>query len=208
MCPLLNDIKSRMKNLMGENVSQHVRFAWCPAHVGVRGNERADSEARDAATSGLQINNRVDYIQVTSHLKQEYKSLDAAFVSTLNSGAGVRYTKDFSHFNIRFFRVLDISRRDACRIVRMIAGYAYTGYYLFRSNARDNPNCDCGAGIQDLNHLFFECQLLSRSRSKLYDDLLKLEMVTPFSIKSVLYSINVKICKVLIKFIDDAKLKI
>lgn len=175
--------------------------------MGVRGNERADSEAKVAVVSGQWVNNKVDYLQITSYLSQEYKDLDVAFVSTLNCGAGFWYIKDFTHFNIGFFRGSGLNRGDACRIIRMIAGYAFTGYYLFRINARDT-NCKCGAPVQDLNHLFFECSILSLPRNKMYSDLLKLEVATPFSIKHILSIINVKISKVLIKFIGDANLKI
>lgn len=59
LCPLINDIKSRMAILTGENSSQQVRFTWCPAHVGIMGNERADREAREAASSGQWIDNKV-----------------------------------------------------------------------------------------------------------------------------------------------------
>lgn len=208
LCPLINDIKNRMQNLMGEIAHQQVRFTWCPAHVGIRGNEKADSEAKSAATSGQVINNLVDYLQITSHLRNEYKELDIKFVNTLNSEAGSWFTKDLSHFNISMLRGADLGRSEACKLIRMIADCAYTGYYLFRINARDSPNCECGARIQDLNHLFFECVLLSEPRKKLYTELLKMELPTPFSIKYVLFRLNIKICKLVSKFIDDAKLRI
>lgn len=167
-----------------------------------------DAEAKAAADSGQSINNKVDYLQVTANLTHEYKELDDIFLNTLNSNAGKWFIDNFKHFNIGFFRGSDLNRKDACLIIRLIAGYALTGYYRFRMGRRDSPTCECGAPIQDLNHLFFECLNLTQHRRKLYSNLLRLEVPTPLSIITVLNNIDVKTCETLIKFIEDTKLKL
>lgn len=76
LCPLVRNIKSVLHFLTGTSQAPSIRFAWCPAHCGIRDNERVDSEAKAAARTGLLINNKVDYRQLISFLSADYWSLD------------------------------------------------------------------------------------------------------------------------------------
>lgn len=73
LCPLVRDIKNRLTNIPNYSNSSHVRFTWCPTHIGIQGNERADSEAKKAAASGTALNNNVDFSQLISGLSESYK---------------------------------------------------------------------------------------------------------------------------------------
>lgn len=208
LCPLIDDIKYSVYKLKQHNSLFRIKLTWCPAHVGVAGNERADKEAKEAAESGISINNKVDYNQLISSLKVKYLELDKEFLSYLNIKAGKDFFRNFSEFDIKFFRGLSLLSRESSVIIRLVTGYAYTGYYLYRIGVRNSPACECGSKIQDINHIFLSCNLFENQRRLLFKNLINLKVFPPYSMISLLSILDDKIAKIIIKFVHNSKINI
>lgn len=52
-------------------------------------------------------------------------------------------------------------------IVQILTGHGKTREYLKRFNFKDSNLCDCGAGVQDINHILYECELMEIYRQEL-----------------------------------------
>lgn len=208
LCPRVNDIKNRLSKLLNEEQPYHIKFVWCPSHVAINGTERADREAKEAADSGLRVNNKIDYVQLIFSMSSIYDRMDESFLNSLNTNAGKFYFENFKHFNLKLLRDLSLNRNESCKIIRLISGYVFTGSYLFKMGLRENPLCECGALCQNLNHLFFECKNLDETRQSFYNNLLKMEIFPPYLVMFIIGIINKKIIKIILSFISNANLNL
>lgn len=183
-----------------------IRFTWCPAHRGIKGNERADREAKEAAVAGIPIHNRVDFCQIVSSLVHNYEVLDDRFRDSLNQNAGIYYLQDPDRIDIGKINKLRLNRDDGCALSGVITGYAYTNHFKYKIGVSDSPGCECGYPLQDINHIFWNCQLNSGPRVDLINSLLKKNLFPPFTIKHVLAVLDIDIARAIIKFIRMSKL--
>lgn len=208
LCPIVEDIRFNIFKLKHFNSNCNIRFTWCPAHIGIAGNERADREAKLAATSGLVVNNKVDFNQLISSFKDYYISCDNEILNYLNKNAGKSYFDNFASFNLKFFRKLSLVNCKTSIIIRLISGYAYTGHYLFRISVRDSPACECGYEDQNVNHLFLQCKLLDAYRVILLKELIKIKIFPPYSMNYLLGILNEKIVGILLRSIHSTEMNL
>ena len=61
------------------------------------------------------------------------------------------------------------SRREAIvTMIRMRSDHHSLKYSRFRKNMCDDPVCECGEDVEDLNHVFWICDKYSNQRKFLY----------------------------------------
>ena len=53
------------------------------------------------------------------------------------------------------------------KITTILSGHGPIGSYYYRFNITDSPNCACAMGVQDVNHIIYECPLLVDLRLQL-----------------------------------------
>jgi len=81
---------------------ERVRFTWCPAHMGIVGNERADLETKKASINGENWNNFISGKEISSTLFPKYREIDSKYNSEEMGSAGSYFLKNFG----------DIDRKD------------------------------------------------------------------------------------------------
>jgi len=64
--PTMSDLLLKINKLINSNIN--IRFTWCPAHKGIKGNELVDNSAKSASYSGVEINNLVSYKELHNTL--------------------------------------------------------------------------------------------------------------------------------------------
>jgi len=84
----------------------------------------------------------------------------------VNTRVGDYYLNNFKEIKFKFLRKLTINNKDYKILNRVVTGYLYTKAYLYKMRLIDSPMCNCGKAIQDLNHVFWACPILSNERSK------------------------------------------
>jgi ribonuclease HI len=139
---------------------------WVKAHVGIDGNERADSLAKDFLSSTA--------IPV---------AIDAplSFVKRMLSHTAVtNWSRDWQsqtkgRWTAKFFPTV-IQRKQAGKFehnfvaTQFLTSHGKFGTYLFERRCRDGPECVCGE-LQTCRHLLLECPLLIAARQDLETEL-------------------------------------
>jgi len=119
---------------------------------------------------------------------------------------GRYYLNNFKDIKFKSLKKLITNFKDCVIMNRVITGYSYTRAYLYKMRLIDSPMCNCGNTIQDLNHVFWACPILSEEKSKIYGILRGLKLLDSFSLEYLLGNINKKIATSL-KYIKMANTK-
>ena len=158
--PLIRNILERCHNLQTTNKS--VSFWWIPSHVGIRGNERADSAAKAALglpESAIQIPHTDLRQKVNSHFLNKWQT---NWNNTLfNKLQSIKpHLGETKLANI-------VNRREEVVLHRARVGHTHlTHSYLLRGE--DAPECIPCQCLLTVEHVLIHCVDLSLTRIKYY----------------------------------------
>jgi hypothetical protein len=153
-----------------------VSFLWCPAHVGIRGNEDADVLAKEGPVSGelsllpLEVGNLVSELGLRIRCEWQ-RTWDAAETG--------RYTYlIFSRvLSKAWFKGLQLPRSVIVTTSRMMLNHYALNAHMYRFDIVDSPMCDCGSNYQTIDHVFWECPLRQEGRDQLVNFLTALNLI-------------------------------
>jgi len=185
-----------------------LRFTWCPAHIGIMGNERADLLAKSASISGELWNNLICHGEISSVLSSLYRDIDYEFFFSESEVTGSYFLKNFCEINLNLIKKFIKSPADCMLLTRIVTGFPRTNSYLFKMKVTTSPGCCCGAELQNLNHIFWACPMLNYERRKLLILLRALKLFDPFSIEYLIGNLNKKIAVIMIRFARTANSKL
>lgn len=176
-CAILSDSKSSLQSL--ENPSSRnplivailkkiadmrsmgfkTNFGWVRAHVGLTGNERADTLAKEAIRKGSPAN----ILPPLSWAKYVVKNM---FLKEWSRNGLNKWYKEGGRNTISSFIKYPAEMAIVKRYIPWTEVYVWlmTGHgpmkaYLTRFAVRDDETCECQAPKQDSNHLLFRCQI-------------------------------------------------
>lgn len=172
----LNPIKNSARNGLVCKVKEilfyclesniHVVLAWVPSHVGIRGNELADSLAKEAVVSGDEM-----FYQNFSQdlLTLPHKNLISEWFLEWS-------TYKYIYSNVQptipsrpwFYKSRNFSKPVTSTLIRLRLGHICSPVRLFKYKIRDSPLCDCGEEDGSEDHIFFRCNINNKCPS-LYD---------------------------------------
>ena len=143
-----------------------VKFCWVPAHVGIRGNERADTAAKQAASSPGSHTERVpreDFIlPIRSYCRAKWQD----HWSDLNSNFKLKSIRPSVQ---PYSPVVGIDRRSSIVLTRLRIGHTFlTHKYLLSSGAeRQVPLCsNCNVALS-VSHFLVDCPIHFNLRRRL-----------------------------------------
>lgn len=144
----------------------HIHFSWVRAHVGIPGNEMADSAAKHAASMHSQP---TFYHTPISYLKTaKRKQLAISSQSFYENSPGSIYTKTLlpTHHDLcNFVNTIKLT----FPITQFLTNHAYHKSYLHRFHITDNDTCPCNnTDPQTFDHLLHHCTRFSRTRLDFY----------------------------------------
>ncbi|XP_076045036.1 uncharacterized protein LOC143027585 [Oratosquilla oratoria] len=141
-----------------------VCFCWIPSHVGIRGNEVADEEAKEACKKS-----RIDvrklphsdlYKPIKSYIRQKWQDRwSDPLLATNRKYKSIRPNTSY------WPSVFHADRRTEIVLSRLRMGHTHLTH-KFLLEGSDAPECDCGSPLT-IGHILMHCQLYARARRSL-----------------------------------------
>ncbi|GBN82037.1 hypothetical protein AVEN_84401-1 [Araneus ventricosus] len=153
--PVVWSLKQKCLELMG---TRSLGLFWVKAHVGVTGNEAADTYAK-AATTSPSID--IELLKTVSDFKREV-------LSELVSLWQTRWVQsEKSRQTAQYYPLVDFHPKlYNSKIMQVVTGHGRFPYYFKRFNLLNTDLCHCGS-LGDANHYVTECPSTSDLRSRL-----------------------------------------
>ena len=156
-------------------------FRWTAGHVGIKGNEEADKEAKKAA-GGLTSDKKALPPLLRKTLKSNKSALRQNKKETLKkrwqqewdaSNRAAKYrSMGFSSPSSKFIKLIsdeNLSRNDASRIFQLRTGHVPLNAYLERFKRADSAQCPaCGHPRENAQHFLMDCPAYKHERWLLY----------------------------------------
>lgn len=136
-----------------------VTFIWCPGHIGISGNEEADSAARNAANKPLEINTE---IRPQDARNAALKCIFRAWQTTWNSIE--TKLKPIKQSVNKWPAHDSYTRREQVCLTRLRIGHTrITSSFMLKNE--EPPVCDCG-GVLTVKHILTDCVNLVTIRDR------------------------------------------
>ncbi|XP_061383025.1 uncharacterized protein LOC133320098 [Danaus plexippus] len=176
--PLVAKIHSTVHHTSGS-----IEFAWVKAHVGIVGNEAADTAAKRAA----KLHKAPDYTQFPiTFIKHYTRSLHASvWQSRYESEPQGQHTKQHLP-TIKHIIKLHSLAHNTFTLTQTLTGHAYTKQYLHRVKVTEDAVCPCdGTTVQSMGHVLEDCPRFIAPRSD-HQIICSHAGVSPFNMASLL----------------------
>ncbi|GBN58384.1 Putative protein in type-1 retrotransposable element R1DM [Araneus ventricosus] len=128
-----------------------VGLSWVKAHVGIEGNELADQCAKQAITSGEELDIPAPRSYLNRKLKTYILNTWNTYWSTYDSASGVRVRSFIKAVGPKFLIHNKI-------LIYFLSGHGPFPQYLHRFKRIGSPLCACGL-VGDADHYTFDCSL-------------------------------------------------
>ena len=164
---LVEKIRQQLVDM--KKMQWHIQFSWVKAHVGILGNETADTLAKEVATSTdtPECYDKVPISVVKSELEiLSVKKWEREWDQSTNGQITKQYFPDIT---ARLKMKLNLTYN----FTLVVTGHGNIDSYLHRFRIKGKPNCTCGTQDQTIDHLLFECELLRKERNVLTTNVLK-----------------------------------
>lgn len=163
---LIERIRQQIRKL--EQLSWSLHFTWVKAHVGNEGNELADCLAKQAASNDeLPVSySRIPASVILQELRVESSSNWES--EWIQSKKGAVTKSFFPSVKVRLKLNIPLNTNTTT----FLTGHGKLGSYYYRFKIKDNPSCSCGAEVQTVDHVLFECSKLETERAKFISDML------------------------------------
>ena len=182
-----------------------IQFLWCPAHVGVAGNEKADKYAKLTAQNMTLTPPTETYKQIREMVRKIYQK---HFEEMRDNSSNIALTqKKKPGFDMKNYSRL--KRKYGCLMFRFRSTHVGIKHRLFIIGKTDSPQCDNCSEIESIFHYVVECKEYENLRKEMMN-LCKEENLGEFSVALALGilidddSLKYRKTDLFIKFIQES----
>ena len=130
------------------------------------------------------------------------------FLKNYRPNTGEMYFKFFySSSPFPWYHSLYSNRKSITTFCRMRSNHYNLAFSLYRKNLTNSPISSCQKDIEDLNHIFWACNLFSEQRKTLYKQLFKLRRF-PHIISEFLFSPSATFINPIFRFLEECNISI
>lgn len=148
-----------------------VILQWIPSHVGIPGNEKADSLTTLALQNGVTLDVEPHY---TDYIPQIKRDIHSKFITYFNESSKTKGHWYKSIVNepprIPWFSSRRLNRRELVICFRTRTNHLPLNRFNFRMRKRDDPNCTMCGREEDLLHIVLECKINEELRQEFLKD--------------------------------------
>ena len=167
---LIEEIRRKLTE-MGK-INWKIQLCWVKAHVGIQGNELADTLAKKAVTKAdiIEYCKKVPKSVVRSELGEiRVEKWQREWDQTTKG----KITKEY--FSIVADR-LNMKINIIHNFTTIVTGHGDIRSYLHPFKILETPTCPCGTEDQTIEHLLCECELLNKERDSLISTVLQTDV--------------------------------
>jgi hypothetical protein len=152
-----------------------ISIGWVPSHVGVRGNERVDQIAKNAASNSVFWDappHSVDYLPLAKiRMSQEWQ------LRWNQSDMGRYAYSIFPQIPKKpWFTKLETERKFITTINRLISNHTCLNTHLYRIGIKDVQICPCGEDYESIDHVLWACERFRSERRQFVSELARLDI--------------------------------
>ncbi|KMQ93494.1 rna-directed dna polymerase from mobile element jockey [Lasius niger] len=178
-------LKNKLRSAYIQNID--ITLVWIPAHVGILGNETADHLAKEAINKGGPVDYMIPHTDFYESVRETLNKRTKDTLLSLAEHVGSSYFNNFPITPHAWFSKLKLNRLKIVTTCRIRSNHYNLNYSLYRCNIVDSPSCRCGAPQQDINHVLWNCPLLTLYRSSLLESIESLlEKPPPYDVFDLL----------------------
>ncbi|KAL7289662.1 hypothetical protein TKK_0016390 [Trichogramma kaykai] len=205
--PLIEKIKNKIIELSRKGIE--VDLLWIPAHVGLTGNEQADTNAKEATNANLITNIDLPVTDLFYEFKQVcYKNNNTCLIKSGETNGSAYFQTFFKESHKTWFNDLNIHRKVISTINRIRSGHNCTKSHLHKIKIKNDTLCKCEREEETVEHIFWQCHLHDEQRVKMLKKLRKLQPYGPYSIIALISQIKQNVIDIISEFIINSELNI
>jgi hypothetical protein len=189
---IVSDIRDTLQVLTQKGTE--IRLLWVPSHIGLHGNEQADTLARVSCQAELSPHTETPVTDLNRQIVHDNQILWDTQWRLANLHKGKEHAKLFPEGHLpkkTWFSPFPGHTRDFyTSINRLRFAHVPTPERLYAWKLRSSPACPCTLAPGSLEHLLFDCKLFVTARSNLSACLQSQRLHQPNLLPNILHSQN------------------
>lgn len=200
------NLKTRELLFKCHSAGIEIVLAWIPGHLGIAGNEQADSCAKWSIHNGTETYSNCFPQDLRLIANSDLKDLwsEDWHRSRLEKGKFYGSLQPYIPTKPWFSLFRNGNKSSTSTVIRLRLGHNCSPPFLAKIRIRDHSLCECGLDEGTIDHIFFNCP---RFFISLYD-ILPPTIPRPINMAYILSSLHAPLINILLRYIDRFKIKL